>query len=309
MTALETSPAATADETAPERMPRQRDDRRRNRTIRIRGVRAGFWVYAGLGVVLAGALFPFYWSFLIGSGDASTLNDPNMSWIPGGNFLKNAATVANDPAVNFWPALWNSIYSSALIAASVVITSTLAGWAFAKLRFPGSKWLLVFVVATMAVPMQLGVVPLYILFADLGWTGNIGAIVIPAVTSAFGVFWMTQYLQQSVPDELIEAARVDGASMIRTFWTIGVVAARPAAAMLGLFTFVTAWNNFFWPFIVLDRSDPTLPVALSLLQSNHFVDYSIVLAGVLLSTLPLLLLFVFAGKQLVSGIMQGAVKG
>ncbi|WP_448002509.1 carbohydrate ABC transporter permease [Agromyces bauzanensis] len=281
----------------------------RTRTRHIRGVRAGFWVYAGLGVVLISSLFPFYWSFLIGSGDSSTINDPDMSWIPGGNFLANAATVVNDPAVNFWPALWNSIVSSALIAASVVVTSTLAGWAFAKLRFPGSKPLLVFVVATMAVPMQLGVVPLYILFADLGWTGNIGAIIIPAITSAFGVFWMTQYLRQSVPDELIEAARVDGASMIRTFWTIGVVAARPAAAMLGLFTFVTAWNNFFWPFIVLDRSNPTLPVALSLLQSNHFVDYSIVLAGVLLSTIPLLLLFVVAGKQLVTGIMQGAVKG
>jgi cellobiose transport system permease protein len=161
----------------------------------------------------------------------------------------------------------------------------------------------------MAVPMQLGVVPLYILFADLGWTGSIGAIIIPALTSAFGVFWMTQYLQQTVPDELIEAARVDGASMIRTFWTVGATAARPAAAMLFLFTFVGAWNNFFWPFIVLDRQSPTLPVALSLLQSNYFVDYSIVLAGVVLATLPLLLLFIFAGRQLVSGIMQGAVKG
>lgn len=283
--------------------------RRAHRTTRIRGYRAGFWVYAGLGAVLLAAVFPFYWSFLIGSGDASTLNDPNMSWIPGGNFFANAASVLNDPAVNFWPALWNSIYSSTLIAASVVITSTLAGWAFAKLRFRGSRWMLVFVVATMAVPTQLGVVPLYILFADLGWTGQIGAIIIPALTSAFGVFWMTQYLQQSVPDELIEAARVDGASMIRTFWTIGVTAARPAAAMLFLFIFVGSWNNFFWPFIVLDRQNPTLPVALSLLQSNYFVDYSIVLAGVLLSTIPLLLLFIGAGRQLVSGIMAGAVKG
>ncbi|WP_448808308.1 carbohydrate ABC transporter permease [Agromyces bauzanensis] len=304
MTALDTRSVTTSG-SAPGTAPRTT----RTRTTRIRGVRAGFWVYAGLGVVLIASLFPFYWSFLIGSGDSSTINDPDMSWIPGGNFLANAATVVNDPAVNFWPALWNSIVSSALIAASVVVTSTLAGWAFSKLRFRGSKALLVFVVATMAVPMQLGVVPLYILFADLGWTGQIGAIIIPSITSAFGVFWMTQYLRQSVPDELIEAARVDGASMIRTFWTIGVVAARPAAAMLGLFTFVTAWNNFFWPFIVLDRSNPTLPVALSLLQSNHFVDFSIVLAGVLLSTFPLLLLFVVAGKQLVSGIMQGAVKG
>ncbi len=292
-----------------EGIPQAAKRRRGERTVKIRGHRAGFWAYLGLGVVLLSAVFPYYWSFLIGSGDSSTINDPNMSWIPGGNFLANAASVINDPAVNFWPALWNSIYSSTLIAAAVVITSTLAGWAFAKLRFPGSKALLIFVVATMAVPMQLGVVPLYILFADLGWTGQVGAIIIPALTSAFGVFWMTQYLQQSVPDELIEAARVDGASMIRTFWVIGVTAARPAAAMLFLFTFVGAWNNFFWPFIVLDRQNPTLPVALSLLQSNYFVDYSVVLAGVLLSTIPLLILFAFAGKQLVSGIMAGAVKG
>ncbi|MDX2376322.1 carbohydrate ABC transporter permease [Microbacterium sp. LRZ72] len=305
MTSLGTPPLAVAEEN----IPNARARRRGARTIRIRGRRPGIWTYIALGVVLIASVFPFYWSFLIGSGDATTIRDPAMSWIPGGNFFDNAAQVVNDPAVNFWKALWNSIYSSALIAASVVTFSTIAGWAFAKLRFRGSRPLLIFVIATMAVPMQLGVVPLYILFSDLGWTGTIGAIIVPSLTTAFGVFWMTQYLTQSVPDELIEAARVDGASMFRTFLTVGLVAARPAAAMLGLFTFVTAWNNFFWPFIVLDRQDPTLPVALSLLQSNYFVDYSIVLAGVLLSTVPLLILFVFAGKQLVSGIMQGAVKG
>jgi cellobiose transport system permease protein len=303
VSAISTPPLAVVEENIPN------DNRRSRRTTKIRGVRASFWVYAGLAVVVISAIFPFYWSFLIGSGDSSTINDPNMSWLPGGNFVSNALAVMNDPAVNFWPALWNSIWSSAVIAASVVFFSTLAGWAFAKLRFPGGKWLLAFVVATMAVPMQLGVVPLYLLFSDLGWTGQIGAIIIPALTSAFGVFWMTQYLQQTVPDELIEAARVDGASMIRTFWTVGVTAARPAAAMLFLFTFVGAWNQFFWPFIVLDRQNPTLPVALSLLQSNYFVDYSIVLAGVLLATIPLLILFAFTGRQLVSGIMAGAVKG
>lgn len=277
------------------------------KTTHIRGNRAGFRVYAILVVVFVSAAFPLYWSFVIGSGDASSLRE--RPWWPGGNFIDNALQVMNNPAVNFWPALWNSIYSSFLIAASVVITSTFAGWAFAKLKYRGRNALLAFVVATMAVPQQLGVVPLYVLFAELGWTGQIGAIIIPALTSAFGVFWMTQYLRQAVPDELIEAARVDGASMLRTFWTVGVVAARPAAAMLFLFVFVGAWNNFFWPFIVLDRQNPTLPVALSLLQSNYFVDYSIVLAGVVLATIPLLLLFVFAGRQLVSGIMQGAVKG
>lgn len=281
----------------------------KHKTGRVRGSRPSWIVYAILGVVIAGSLFPYYWSLLIGSGDSYTIRDPNMSWWPGGNLLDNMAQVVTDPSVNFWKALWNSIYTSAIISLSVVFFSTLAGWAFAKMKFKGRGWMLAFVVGTMAVPMQLGVVPLYILFADLGWTGNTGAIIIPALTSAFGVFWMTQYLNQAVPDELIEAARVDGASSFRTFWTVGLTAARPAAAMLALFTFVTSWNNFFWPFIVLDRTDPTLPVALSLLQSNYFVDYSIVLAGVLLATIPLLLLFVFAGKQLVSGIMAGAVKG
>lgn len=282
---------------------------RKKRWWRASVGRPGWVTYALLAAALLGFLFPFYWSFLIGSKDAYAIRDPHMSWIPGSNFFSNAAAVVNDPAVNFWKALWNSIYSSALIAASVVLFSTLAGWAFAKLRFGGSKVLLVFVIGTMAVPTQLGVVPLYILFSDLGWTGSVGAIIVPALTSAFGVFWMTQYIQQTVPDELVEAARMDGANSIRTFWTVGMPAARPAAAMLGLFTFVTAWNNFFWPFIVLDRQDPTLPVALSLLQSNYFVDYSIVLAGVLLATIPLLLLFAVAGRQLVTGIMAGAVKG
>ncbi len=301
MTAVTPAPVPVIDRDLPAR------GRRRPRAVR--GSRPGWFVYAALGAMLLASVFPFYWSLLIGSGDASTVRDPNMSWIPGGNFLANAAAVMGDPAVNFWPALMNSVISSGIIAASVVFFSTLAGWAFAKLRFRGGPWLLLFVVGTMAVPMQLGVVPLYILFSELGWTGQLGAIIVPALTSAFGVFWMTQYLRQAVPDELIEAARVDGATSFRTFLTVGVPAARPAAAMLGLFTFVSAWNNFFWPFIVLDRQNPTLPVALSLLQSNYFVDYSKVLAGVLLSTVPLLVLFVFAGKQLVSGIMQGAVKG
>ncbi|MFF8187220.1 carbohydrate ABC transporter permease [Microbacterium sp. NPDC016588] len=300
MTAVNAVPVAVVDPDLPAKPRRPRA---------VRGSRPGWFVYTALGAVLLASVFPFYWSLLIGSGDSSTIRDANRSWIPGGNFFANAASVMGDPAVNFWPALVNSIVSSGLIAASVVFFSTLAGWAFAKLKFRGGPWLLVFVVATMAVPTQLGVVPLYILFSELGWTGQLGAIIIPALTSAFGVFWMTQYLRQAVPDELIEAARVDGASSFRTFLTVGVPAARPAAAMLALFTFVSAWNNFFWPFIVLDRQNPTLPVALSLLQSNYFVDYSIVLAGVLLSTIPLLLLFVFAGKQLVSGIMQGAVKG
>lgn len=272
-------------------------------------MRPGWFVYGALAVFLIASMFPLYWSFLIASGDSGTLTDPEMSWLPGGNFIANAATVISNPAVGFWKALGNSIIVSTAVSVSTVILSTLAGYAFAKLRFKGSGPLLIAVVATMAVPVQLGIVPLYILMQRFGWTGSIGAVIIPGLVTAFGVFWMTQYIQQSLPTELIEAARVDGCSMIRTFWHVGLPAARPAAAMLFLFTFVTSWNNFMWPFIVLDPQNPTLPVSLSILRSSYFVDYSLVLAGVLLATVPLLLLFMFAGRQLVSGIMQGAVKG
>lgn len=272
--------------------------------------RPGIIGYGFLVVVILLSLFPLYWSLLIGAGDSSTINKQDIDWMPGGNLFKNIGTVLENPSVNFWKALGNSILVSTVVSISVVMFSTLAGYAFAKLRFAGSKGLLVFVIATMAVPTQLGIVPLFIAMSQ--WfhlSGNLLAVILPALVNAFGVFWMTQYLSQSLPDELIEAARVDGASMIRTFWHVGLPAARPAAAMLGLFTFIATWTNFFWPFIILDSSNPTLPVALSLLQSNFFIDYSIVLAGVLLSTIPLLILFVVAGKQLVSGIMQGAVKG
>lgn len=280
----------------------------RFKSTSITSRRPGWFTYASLGIVLVAAIFPFYWSFLIGSGDQSTIYR-DLSLIPGGNFISNALTVMNNPAINFWKALSNSIIVSTVTSLSTVVLSTLAGYAFAKLRFKGSGPLLVAVIATMAVPVQLGVVPLYILMQQYGWTGHLGAVIIPGLITAFGVFWMTQYLDQSLPTELIEAARVDGCSMIRTFWHVGLPAARPAASMLFLFTFVTSWNNFFWPFIVLDQSNPTLPVALSLLQANYFVDYSLVLAGVLLATVPLIMLFIFTGRQLVTGIMQGAVKG
>ncbi len=267
------------------------------------------WVYVFLAVVLFASVFPIYWSLLIGSGDSSTLNDPNKSWWPGGNFLSNAAKVIDNESVNFWKSIGNSIIVSVVVSASVVFFSTLAGYAFAKLRFRAKRGLLIFVIATTAVPTQLGVVPLFIAMSQFGWTGTLGAVIVPALVSAFGVFWMTQYISQALPDELIEAGRIDGANMFQTFWYIALPSARPAAAMLALFTFITTWTNFFWPFIVLNSDNPTLPVSLATLQANYFIDYSVVLAGALLATLPLIALFIVAGKQLVAGIMQGAVKG
>ncbi|WP_369369657.1 carbohydrate ABC transporter permease [Promicromonospora sp. Populi] len=272
--------------------------------------RASWVVYALLGITLLISIFPLYFTLLLGSSDPVEISrNPVPQWLPDLSLFTQFATVIESTQINFWRALANSLIIAVLVSAAVVLFSTLAGYSFAKLRFRGRGPLLVFVIATMAVPTQLGVIPMYILMSDLDWIGKLQAVIVPALVSAFGVFWMTQYLSEALPYELIEAARVDGASMLRTFWSIALPAARPAAAMLGLFTFVQQWTNFFWPSIVLNSENPTLPLVVKSLQSNYFVDYSLVMGGVFLVTLPLLVIFAFVGKQLVAGIMQGAVKG
>lgn len=289
---------------ASERGDGETSRRRRNRS----GIalRPGILSYGLLLAWVLGTAYPLWWSFVVASGTNATRGE-TLPLIPGGNFLANAVKVFD--AIPFWLALGNSILVSSIITVAVVSFSTLAGYAFAKLKFRGREGLLIFVIATMAIPTQLGIIPLFIVMRELGWTGTLGAIIVPNLVTAFGVFFMRQYLVGVIPDELIEAARMDGANQIRTFFTVAVPAARPAMAILGLFTFMMAWTDYLWPLIVLSPQNPTLQTALSQLQSGYYVDYSIVLAGAVLATLPLLILFLAAGRQLISGIMQGAVKG
>lgn len=282
----------------------------RRRHTHLEGGQRGSWAhYILLGVVLLVFAYPLYYAFLLSSSTSADIaRTPIPSPIPGSHFFENVTRVLAS-GVQFWPAFLNSVIVAVITSVSVVFFSTLAGFSFSKLTFRGRKGLLLFVIATMAVPTQLGIVPLFIIMARLGWTGHLIAVIVPGLVTAFGVFWMTQYLSEALPFELIEAARVDGCSMIRTFWHVAVPAARPAAAMLALFTFVASWTSFFWPFIVLGSANPTLPVALQLLQSTYFKDLALIMAGVVLATVPLILLFAFLGRQLVSGIMAGAVKG
>lgn len=273
--------------------------------------RPGFLVYGLLTAFLLGSAFPLYWSFVIGSVTRHRAIQSPPPLIPGGHFFENAARVFD--RIDFWSALLNSIIISGISAASVVLFSTLAGYSFAKLRFRGSNAGMIFVVATLAVPTQLALVPMLKQFSNLGLTGTHAAVILPWVVTAFGVFFMRQYLVDAIPDELIDAARVDGASMIRTFWTVAIPAARPAMAILGLFTFMQVWTDFMWPLIVLQGSDvQTLQTALDALKvapGQGHADMALVQAGTILATVPLLLLFIATGRHLVSGIMQGAVKG
>lgn len=238
--------------------------------------------------------------------DAAGADSPPF-WF-GGNLLRNLRIAWTD--ANMGTALFNTVVVAGTVAAGTVLFSTLAGFAFAKLRFRLKNLLLLLVIGTMMVPPQLGVVPLYMLIAELSWTDRLQSVVLPTLVSAFGVFFMRQYLLQALPTELVEAARVDGASSWRVVWHVVFPAARPAMAVLGMLTFVLAWNDFFWPIIALTQNgNPTVQVALTGLGRGYIPDQSVIMAGALLGTLPLLLAFVIFGKHIVGGIMTGAVKG
>jgi cellobiose transport system permease protein len=271
--------------------------------------RAGFAVYGLLAAFVLGSALPLYWSFVIGSHTKGEAIDFPPPIVPGGHFLENARRVLD--TVDFWQAMLNSLVVSTACAASVVFFATLAGYSFAKLRFRGSNALMAFVVLTMAVPPQLAMVPLFILMREYGLLDTLVAVALPTLVTAFGVFFMRQFLVDAVPDELLDAARVDGCSMFRTFLTVAVPAARPAMAMLFLFTFMMVWTDYMWPLVALQETE-TLQIALdrlALTGQGQTTDYALVLAGTAMATIPLLMLFVLSGRQLVTGIMQGAVKG
>ncbi|MCX4645288.1 carbohydrate ABC transporter permease [Streptomyces sp. NPDC058293] len=253
------------------------------------------------------SLAPLLWTAVAASRTNTRLaQTPPPFWF-GGNLFKNLETAWNQAGMG--TAMWNTILVAATITVGTVLFSTLAGFAFAKLRFRFSTTLLLITIGTMMIPPQLAVVPLYLWMTDLGWANHLQTVILPTLVSAFGTFFMRQYLVQALPTELIEAARVDGASSLRVVWHVVFPAARPAMAVLGLLTFVMAWNDFLWPIIALNGENPTVQVALNQLGTGYIPDDSVIMAGALLGTLPLLIAFLLFGKQIVGGIMQGAVKG
>ncbi len=261
-----------------------------------------------LAVVTVISAFPLYFMLVMASvpNDAITSVPPPLR--PGNELMTNVGRVLDNPDVAFQTALVNSFLVAGICTVSVVLFSALAGFAFAKLRFVGRQPLLAFVLLTMMVPIQLGMIPLYMLMSRLHLSGQLPAVILPFLVSGFGVFMMRQFVHQSLPDELLEAARLDGASVIRTFWFVVLPILRPAAAVLGLLTFMERWNDFLWPYLVLDLEHPTVQVALSRLAGGYYTDQSLVMAGTLLGVVPLLVVFLLFGRQIVGGILEGGLK-
>lgn len=280
---------------------------RRSRRGRGQG-RPGFLAYALVILVVLGSIFPFYWMFVVASNDTSAMSQLPPRVLPGPNFIENSRRVLE--SVPFVRALVNSFVVAGAVTASVLFFCTLAGFAFSKLRFRAQGGLFVGLLATMMIPVQLGIVPLYLIMGRLGWVNDLRAVVVPFAVTAFGVFWMRQYIDEAIDDELLDAARLDGATTFGVFWRVVVPMVRPAAAVLGLLTFMQNWNEFMWPLVVLTDPDVhTVQVALQQLNEGYYQDYGMVMAGTFLGNLPVIAMFLLFGRQIVGGLMEGALKG
>lgn len=280
----------------------------KKRSGRARGaLDAGLPTYAVLVVVTILAIFPLYYTVVMASHTNAEMAQNPPPFLPTNSFWHNIHTALQIAPLN--KGLVNSLIVAGCITLGTVAFCTLAGFAFAKLRFRGSSLLFAICVGTMMVPTQMGIVPLYILMARWGMIGHLSSVILPTLVGAFGVFFMRQYIASAVPDDLIEAAHIDGASTTRVFLSIVVPAVRPAMAVLGMLTFLQAWNDFFWPMIALNTQNPTVQVSFASLAQGIVPQQSIIMAGTLYGTIPVLIVFAILGRQIVGGIMQGAVKG
>jgi multiple sugar transport system permease protein len=251
-------------------------------------------------------LLPLGWMLsvsLMTPGEASTFPPP---------LLPGRATLANYrelfARVGMGRYLVNSVVLTAAVTLGSLLVNVAAGYAFAKLHFAGRDRIFRLLLGALVIPSQVAMVPLFLLLKHLGLVNTYGAIIVPALASIFGIFVVRQYAL-SIPDDMLEAARIDGANEFRIFRSIIVPVLRPIVVTLAVFTSLAAWNDFMWPLIVLnDMELYTLPVALASLSREHVQDNELMMAGAVLTTMPALLVFLVLQRYYIRGLTLGSVK-
>lgn len=289
--------------------PAHREKPRRVRSASTRLWRTSPLTYLTLIVAIVLSIFPLYFMLVGATQTNDAIYQTPPSLVPGSHLMHNLRVVFANQSANVGTGLINSIIISSCVTVSVVFFSSLAGFAFAKLRFRGKSALLLMILGSMMIPVQIGLIPLFLIMVKLGWENHLQAVIVPVLVNGFGVFMMRQYASQAVPDELIEAARVDGSNTWGIYWHVVLPALRPAAAVLGIFTFMQTWNDFLWPLVAMqDPDNPTVLISLRNLGNGYYQDYAQVFAGTAVATVPLLIVFILLGRQIIGGIMEGALK-
>jgi multiple sugar transport system permease protein len=273
----------------------------------MKRVLPSFMLHAALIAVAALTLTPLLWmvsASLMSPGEANTFPPP---------FLPKHVTFEHyldlftrlDLGRNFM----NSAFITITTTAFALVVNSMAGYAFAKLRFRGRDRLFAILLGAMVVPSQVGMLPLFLELKFMGLVNTPIGVMIPYLSSVFGIFMVRQFAL-SIPDELLDAARVDGASETRIFWSVVFPVLKPILVTQAIFNLLASWNDFLWPLIVLsDEKRFTLPVALASLVGEHVQDTELMMAGAVLTVLPVLLLFFMLQRWYIEGVMAGSTKG
>jgi multiple sugar transport system permease protein len=271
---------------------------RRRRTVQI--LLVIILLIGGLGMI-----FPFVWMIVSSLKKAQDIY--TLSLVPPEPTLGNYQEVLQKTSYVRW--FVNSIVVATITTASVAFFDSLAGYTLAKFRFPGANIIFILILSTLMVPTEMLVIPWYMMSIEFSWTNSYWGIMFPGVISAFGVFLMRQFFM-GVPNELIDAARLDGFSEFRIFWKIALPLVKPAVAALCIFTFLGNWNAYIWPLIVIRSEEMrTLPVGIAFFSSEAQSSFHLIMAAASLATIPVIIIFILFQRQIIKGIALAGLKG
>lgn len=274
--------------------------------------RSGFQYWAKKSLVYAGVIFgalwfvaPFWWTFT--TAIASSPGIGIVAVFPSSPTVENLLELFAEVPIGRW--FLNSLFLAGTVTLFNVTFDTLSGYAFAKLDFFGRDKVFLAFIGTMMVPGMVTIIPVYILLSELNWVNTYRGLIVPFIANPFGIFLLRQHFL-SMPDSLGEAAKIDGCNRFQTFFYIFLPLAKPAVATLGIFTFMSAWNNFEWPLIIATSEELyTLPVAIYAVQGRYTQEWGLVMAAALVMVLPVIAVFLAAQRHFIEGMTLSGVKG
>ncbi|MGG7142138.1 carbohydrate ABC transporter permease [Clostridium nigeriense] len=251
-------------------------------------------------------IFPFYWIITGAFKDQAAALSIPPQWWPKTPTMANLINLAKQPLVRW---TFNSFFIAISTTFLVCLTASLAGYVLAKKRFPGRKLIFWLLIGAMALPKQVIMVPLFTILTKLDWIDTYKSLILPAVGWPFGIFLMKQF-SETIPSELIEAAKIDGCSELRIFKSIVLPIVKPGVAALAIFTFISSWNDYFMQLILIrSKTMQTLPLGIATMQLEFTTDYGLMMTGAALASIPMIIIFLIFQKSFTQGITIGAVKG
>ena len=265
------------------------------------------WIFLGLGAILMVA--PFYWTIITSFKSPAEVSQFPPTWWPAEPTLEHWIGLTELRFGSFAMFFRNSAFISFTVTAFILLTSAMCGYVFAKHKFVGRDTLFVGILAMMMIPFNISIIPLYAMMVDFGWTNSYWPLIIPSLYSPFGIFLMRQFIQ-SIPDELLDAARIDGASEFGIFFRIVIPLSTAALSALAIFTFIAQWDDFLWPLVIIDEAKLyTIPLALSRFRGRTTMDVGGLAAASMVAVIPVLIVYLFAQRRFIEGIAMTGIKG